>query len=375
MRQPSIQKIFMNLSLVTAILFLLISGVLLQIPLTKATGYTGKLNQISVSTSNLLRMFEMEIPFFNLNVQASTTTDSIQKNDNKWLDLLIAYSTKAPNDWIKQEIPMFAEINLDNVMVSNITDTSDSWMESHPPDDFFLEEKNKLPETSNGEKEAVPVITENKNVVFIYHTHNRESFLPELDTNIPDKAYHPTKNITLVGKEVAKELNRLGIKTVISTKDYWPELEKYYLSYKYSLETVKAALQQNKDYQFIIDIHRDGPGEKDKTTRKINGEDYATIYFVIGKANKNYQKNEELALKIHQSLEKLYPGLSKGIFEQKKTSKTNGEYNQSVSPNSVIIEIGGAYNTLEEEYRTAQALAEAIADIYWDAKKVDARTN
>jgi stage II sporulation protein P len=40
----------------------------------------------------------------------------------------------------------------------------------------------------------------------------------------------------------------------------------------------------------------------------------------------------------------------------------------------VLIEIGGIENTLEECYRTADILAEVIAEIYWesrDARKAD----
>jgi stage II sporulation protein P len=81
------------------------------------------------------------------------------------------------------------------------------------------------------------------------------------------------------------------------------------------------------------------------------------------------------ANQIHEKLEKEYPGLSRGIWG--KTAATgNGEYNQSVAPESVLIEIGGVENTLKECYRTADVLAEAIAELYWesqDAEKVDAK--
>ena len=36
------------------------------------------------------------------------------------------------------------------------------------------------------------------------------------------------------------------------------------------------------------------------------------------------------------------------------------------------MEIGGPYNTLEEMYRTADLLAELIADVYRQAEKVNA---
>ena len=94
--------------------------------------------------------------------------------------------------------------------------------------------------------------------------------------------------------------------------------------------------------------------------------------FIIGEANKNYEQNKKLAEELHQKLEELYPGLSKGILSKQQTMGSNGDYNQSISTKSLTIEIGGVYNTLTEEYRTTEALARAIADLYWDAIKVDA---
>lgn len=88
---------------------------------------------------------------------------------------------------------------------------------------------------------------------------------------------------------------------------------------------------------------------------------------MIGGRNNDYEKNVQLAEQFHDMLEEAYPGLSRGVIVK------NSMYNQSLSDNSLIIEIGGVDNTLEESYRTAEALADVIADLYWDAEKVDAK--
>ncbi|MNY46962.1 Stage II sporulation protein P (SpoIIP) [compost metagenome] len=95
------------------------------------------------------------------------------------------------------------------------------------------------------------------------------------------------------------------------------------------------------------------------------------MYFIIGGKNPNWKKNEEFASKIHQVLEEKHPGVSKGIHA-KEASEGNGLYNQNISPNSILIEVGGPYNTLEECYRTTDWLAEAISEVILNAKKVDA---
>ncbi|NEU65245.1 stage II sporulation protein P, partial [Paenibacillus sp. ALJ109b] len=47
------------------------------------------------------------------------------------------------------------------------------------------------------------------------------------------------------------------------------------------------------------------------------------------------------------------------------------EYNQTLSPNSILIEIGGIDNTAAELERTSKVLADMIAEVYWDDQKVD----
>lgn len=52
-----------------------------------------------------------------------------------------------------------------------------------------------------------------RDVIYIYHTHNRESFLPYLKgTDKPEDAYHSKANITLVGNMLGKALERKGVR-------------------------------------------------------------------------------------------------------------------------------------------------------------------
>jgi stage II sporulation protein P len=192
---------------------------------------------------------------------------------------------------------------------------------------------------------------------------------------LTDKSKDPnssTKNITLVGKRLAQKLEEEGIGAQHSNTDYPTAIQNYRweLSYKYSMKTVKEALASNKDLKFIFDIHRDSQKRK-YTTIDINGKSYAQVYFIIGHKNPNWEQNEAFATKIHEALDKKYPGISRGIWG-KTAASGNAEYNQSLAADSVLIEVGGVDNTLEESYRTADALAEVISEIYWAEEKVSA---
>ncbi|WP_409341382.1 stage II sporulation protein P [Paenibacillus sp. MBLB4367] len=215
--------------------------------------------------------------------------------------------------------------------------------------------------------------TGGKKVVLIYHSHNRESFLPHLAPGLePSEAYDSKTNVTLVGKRLEQKLNDLGIGSIDYSPDY-SSTEKGYnfnYSYKYSQKTVKEAFAANPDISFVFDLHRDS-GSRKATTVSIDGKDYARTFFIIGQKNPNWKKNEKFAASIHEKLEQKLPGISNGIWG-KTQHDGQAEYNQSLSPNSVLIEIGGPYNTLEECYRTADELAKIIAELYWDAEKVNA---
>lgn len=228
------------------------------------------------------------------------------------------------------------------------------------------------PEADGKGEDEPPIQPGHKNIVMVYHSHPQESFNPVLgiDSTNPSSSKE-MMNVGLVGDALAKALERKGVATLHAYENYAATVQNYSYnySYKYSRQTVKEAMSQNGQLQYFIDIHRDSQ-RHDKTTTTIDGVSYAQVYFIIGHGNENWRKNEAFASSIHERLEKSYPGISRGIWG-KTSSQGNGEYNQSLSPQSVLIEIGGIDNTREELERTAGVLAGIIADIYWEGQEAE----
>ncbi|MDU4698443.1 MAG: stage II sporulation protein P [Paenibacillus sp.] len=225
---------------------------------------------------------------------------------------------------------------------------------------------------SSGDPGESSIKPGNKNIVMIYHSHPQESYNPVLGTNVDNpSSAEDKKNVGLVGEALAKELERKGVAALHSFENYAAKVSNYNYnySYKYSRETVKQAMAENGKLQYFIDIHRDSQ-RHDKTTTTIDGVNYAQVYFIIGHGNENWRENERFASSIHDRLEKAYPGISRGIWG-KTSSQGNGEYNQSLSPNSVLIEIGGIDNSAEELERTAKVLAGILADLYWESQDAE----
>lgn len=211
-----------------------------------------------------------------------------------------------------------------------------------------------------------------KDVVYIYHSHSREAFLPYFKNAVqPEEAYHAKANITLVGKMLGNALERRGMGTEVDTSDIVEELDArgmdYGGSYPVSREHVQAAQKENKDLEIFLDVHRDSL-RKDSTTTRIKGKDYARLLFVVGTGHRDFEKNLAFTEGLHALLDSRNPGISKGILE-KDRSQGNGIYNQDLSPNSVIVEIGGVDNTAEEISLTVEALANALSDNYWHGER------
>jgi len=208
-----------------------------------------------------------------------------------------------------------------------------------------------------------------RRIVFIYFSHTRESFLPYFKKGTaPESAYHSKVNISLVGNRLGDSLRSNGIWNDVSQVDIVNMLNSRNLtfgrSYQMSREVVVNELRENRDLEMAFDIHRDSL-PREHSTIDIGGESLAKVSFVIGSGHENYKKNLDFTNGIHEVIEKKYPGLSRGVIIKGK-SQGNGVYNQDLLPNSVIVEIGGVENNLEELYRSADILGNAISEYYWD---------
>lgn len=215
-----------------------------------------------------------------------------------------------------------------------------------------------------------------KKVVYIYHTHSWESFLPLINgAKVPDDATSTNNsiNVVAVGDRLSKDLTNKGIGTIHDTSIMGQELRaKNWTTndaYRLSREHVVEAMAQDKDMKFLIDIHRDS-ARKNITTATISGKKYARIEFIIGKENKNYKENLNLAKDLFTKLEKEYPGICRGVYPKDK-SEGNGIYNQDLSNRSILLEFGGVDNNLAELNNSVDAFAKIFSEYYLQAEEVN----
>lgn len=212
--------------------------------------------------------------------------------------------------------------------------------------------------------ESYKEVTENKTnekpVIYLYNSHPTEEYK---STNIGEYYVNPTvimNNYILEGI-----FNKRGYKTYVEEESVKNILNdnnwNYASSYKASRLLIENAKINNPSLEYYIDIHRDSL-EKDKTTIRIDGKDYAKIIFLLGLENPNYEQNNEFIEKINNKVNNYYPGLSKGIYK-KEGPGVNGVYNQDFSGKLILLEIGGYENTTSEVLNTAIAFSKCYLEV------------
>lgn len=209
------------------------------------------------------------------------------------------------------------------------------------------------------------IVNKQEPLIYIYHSHNHESF--NFDPKVRDShdATHQSKNITLVGERLSEALNQKNIATIHENRDTMGTIKERGLtfsqSYSVSREFLEENLEKRPSIKMVFDVHRDSL-QGNITTINIDGKNYAKISFIISEFHSRYKENLKFAQKLHEKLEEKYPGLSSGIFS-KDFSETNNTYNQDVFNESVLMNIGGVDNTFEEVNRTVDVFAEVIEEI------------
>ena len=202
-------------------------------------------------------------------------------------------------------------------------------------------------------------------LVGIYHTHARESFLPNLpEVRNKDKIEEAfttdlKRSIVAVGDElVARLRSKYGIAAVHSSTIH--DLESSLGAYTRSEQTAKKMLADNPSIKILLDIHRDS-ALRNVTTVKLGGADTAKVMMVVGTdktlPHPNWTRNRAFAAQMTAVLEALYPGISRGTITKAE------RYNQHLLPQAMLVEVGGPENSLEEAKRTADDLADVIAVI------------
>lgn len=216
--------------------------------------------------------------------------------------------------------------------------------------------------TEEKEKKTVPTMIkkENKPLIYIYNTHQTEEYTP---SSLVEYSIMPT--VQMNNYILEDRFEEKNYETVVEEKNIKEVLNKNGWNYAKSYQASRIFLEEAKrnypTLKYFIDVHRDSL-PKERTTVTLNNKSYTTILFLIGLENKDYAKNLEFTEKINAKINEKYPGLSKGIYK-KQGEGVNGVYNQDFSPYTILVEMGGPENTIDEVLNTSLAFSECFLEV------------
>ncbi|WP_017186135.1 stage II sporulation protein P [Alkalibacillus haloalkaliphilus] len=259
------------------------------------------------------------------------------------------------------ELPNFPGQDSTIVIAGSGTNYFTTSIESEPPE-YIFESEDEVDTTEEREVDDY----ENQSV-FIYNAHNREGFLPYMEEGTSaHEAFNHTDNVVDLSLNLQTMLNEYGIESHVDQTDHYQVLQQedlpYGESYNVARNVLKETMEENDDIEYFIDIHRDGQPHH-ITTTTIDGESVAKLMFVVGGDQEDYEANLEFAAELHQMLEEHYPTLSRGV-QVSQGSGTNGVFNQDLSDNKILLEVGGVDNNFDELNRSLEMFAEVFADFY-----------
>ncbi len=198
---------------------------------------------------------------------------------------------------------------------------------------------------------AQPVQQQGSGTIAIYHSHGAEAYVPSDGAESVDEG----GGILQVGDAFAAGLERLGVNTIKSDETHVPHDAG---AYQRSRRTAEELAKENPDALF--DVHRDAvPPEE--YTEEVEGQERVQVQLVVGRQNQNAGANREFAEDLKETADNLYPGLVKGIF------MARGNYNQDMSPRSMLLEVGAHENSREDAEESIALFAEVVNEYLYES--------
>ena len=208
--------------------------------------------------------------------------------------------------------------------------------------------------------------------VLIYHTHTWEAYeMTETAQYTPTQTWRTmdnAHNMVRVGEELARALTARGFYITHDTTAFEPpDLS---ASYARSLNMLEQRLAAGEAYDYIIDVHRDAFSGLRNGANAVQGADgpVAYVMMLVGKGTgqtgsgfderPDWPKNLDLAQALTDSMNEQLPGVARDVKIKA------GRFNQHVSVNAMLVEVGNNRNTLDEALRACQVIAESLARVH-----------
>ncbi len=209
--------------------------------------------------------------------------------------------------------------------------------------DESTESNNQQPDVSSGEPE-----------VLIVHTHATESYLPQSGGNFHSREEENT--VRDVGNILAQALEKQGVAVVHDkTLHDYPS---YNNSYGRSYATTQELLKKYPSVKCVIDLHRDAiAAETPAATVSVGGRTCAKYSYVVSTGTTTYQSNLAFVKSLNEIAQSRYNGFTGKVIER------SYKYNQDLSSQYILLEIGYNRNQIDDCRNTADIIGNVLGEV------------
>lgn len=199
-------------------------------------------------------------------------------------------------------------------------------------------------ETTIGE----PIKNESKQqMIYIYNTHQNEK-------------YTDGKTVVDASIYLAELFENKGFKVIVELNDFNQYAKKNSYSYDELYEVsrfyFKQAIETYGNFDYVIDLHRDGVGSA-STSVVSNEISYAKMMFVVSEANIHYELQNKLAKSIMKVGNEEINGVFKNINKKYYTV-----FNQDLLDHVFLIEMGSNNNNFTEVKNSLEVFVESFIE-------------
>lgn len=183
--------------------------------------------------------------------------------------------------------------------------------------------------------------------VYIYDTHQ-------------DEGYVGGNTVLDAAAILAAKLEDKGVKVILETNDFTKYRDSqnltYNESYVVSYKFLNDALITYGEFDLCIDLHRDSiPKEASYITK--DGKTYAKSMMVVGGLGKKAEDVKALSTTLTDTINNKLDGIMRDVMVRE------AYFNQEVSDNIVLMEVGGDVNSFEEVKNSLDVIADGIYDV------------
>ncbi len=224
-------------------------------------------------------------------------------------------------------------------------------------DEHIIQTFSPTPESTSTPSPTPSPSPKIKKKVLIYCTHNDEAYFKgskKYSETVKGRTMNNQYNVIAVASHFGEFMQKNGFDVTVDKSDN--VTAGFNDAYDTAYKNIKEYINKKDIY---IDVHRDAYDNTFPNYAQKNGREYAYIKLVVTNGTNfdirpNFNENYANAKALKEQINTIFPGLCTEIVIKNK------RFNQHISKNCFLVEIGNEKNDIEQVKASSEILARAF---------------